>query len=191
MDLDALDRVLELYDKIVLACHELCGTEPTRRERFVADEQISLGYLHSGHPIMSHLDYHKLTERNILYVLDAEAISNYNGEGDWAIPHELGHNHQKNWWTFSDGQLAREFGWDSFKAVFRTYEKAKPTVNSDQEKIDLWVEIFSQQVKKNLVPLFRFWGLTVSDATLNKLKDLEIPKITDKFIDVAPDKYQA
>ncbi|CAM4819016.1 unnamed protein product [Rotaria magnacalcarata] len=251
-DTEALDRVLELYDNIVLAGYDLCGTTSTSRERLVCDEQISCGYMHSGYPIMSHLDYLKLTERNIPYILDEKALRNYGGEGEWGIPHELGHNRQKDWWTFSDtdditcnifslyvtntvygrdlweisvfggscaenaiaylsgsnqsfeewkkdyyvgltiyGQLAREFGWDSFKAIFRTYENTQPELNSDQEKIDLWVKTFSEQVQKNLVPLFQLWGLIVSDAIANKLEDFDIPKIDDQFIQAVPGKYPA
>ncbi|CAF3790299.1 unnamed protein product [Rotaria magnacalcarata] len=101
IDTEALDRVLELYDNIVLAGYDLCGTTSTSRERLVCDEQISCGYMHSGYPIMSHLDYLKLTERNIPYILDEKALRNYGGEGEWGIPHELGHNRQKDWWSKS------------------------------------------------------------------------------------------
>jgi hypothetical protein len=40
-----LDRALEFWDATVLAHHELRGTQPTRRERIVCDEQPSAGYM--------------------------------------------------------------------------------------------------------------------------------------------------
>jgi len=40
-----LDRVLQFWDSIVLAHHDLSGTTPTNRERVVCDEQPSVGYM--------------------------------------------------------------------------------------------------------------------------------------------------
>ncbi|CAF5165588.1 unnamed protein product, partial [Rotaria sp. Silwood1] len=45
LDSIQLDRVLQYWDAVVLAHHELRGTEPTHRERIVCDEQPSLGYM--------------------------------------------------------------------------------------------------------------------------------------------------
>lgn len=86
-------------------------------------------------------------------------------------------------------QLAREFGWDSYKKVFLIYENTRPNLATDQEKIDHWIITFSNVVNHNLVPLFRFWGIPVSHSTINALQHLEIPRITDIFIDLAPDRY--
>ncbi|CAF4229422.1 unnamed protein product [Rotaria sp. Silwood2] len=40
-----LDRVLQFWDAVVIAHHELRGTEPKHRERIVCDEQPSFGYM--------------------------------------------------------------------------------------------------------------------------------------------------
>lgn len=88
-------------------------------------------------------------------------------------------------------QLAREFGWDSYKSVFRYYESAQPKLSTDQEKIDYWIEIFSHQVKRNLVPLFKFWGIPISASTVNNLTSLKTPVISDELIQIAPDRYSA
>ncbi|MBI3817087.1 MAG: hypothetical protein HY286_00225 [Planctomycetes bacterium] len=61
-----------------------------RAERYVADAQISAGYMHSGYPIMTHLDgAEQMTDLTILKTSRA-----------WGIYHELGHNHQEPDWTF-------------------------------------------------------------------------------------------
>ena len=44
-DSTQLDEVLQFWDSVVLAHHELRGTEPKHRERVVCDEQPSLGYM--------------------------------------------------------------------------------------------------------------------------------------------------
>ena len=91
---------------------------------------------------------------------------------------------------FIYAQLVREFNWDSYKAVFRKYEEGQPKLETDQEKIDYWIETFSRQVEYNLVPLFKFWGFPISEATVEALNDLKIPEISDEFIEMAPERYQ-
>jgi hypothetical protein len=90
---------------------------------------------------------------------------------------------------FIYAQLVREYGWDSYKIVFRQYEERKPILNSNQEKIDYWITTFSRQVSHNLIPLFKFWGFPVSQSTIDTLNELEIPSISDIFIDRAPERY--
>ncbi len=90
---------------------------------------------------------------------------------------------------FIYAQLIREYGWDSYKAVFRKYEETKPILNSNQEKIDYWIKTFSRQVGYNLIPLFKFWGFPVSQSIIDTLNDLEIPSIRDILIDHAPEHY--
>ena len=87
-------------------------------------------------------------------------------------------------------QLSREFGWDSYKAVFRQYENTKPNFANDQQKIDNWIVTFSQQVKKNLVPLFKFWGFPISPSTVNTLSTLTPAIISDEIIQIDPKRYQ-
>ncbi|CAF3192405.1 unnamed protein product [Rotaria socialis] len=86
-------------------------------------------------------------------------------------------------------QLAREFGWDSYKSVFRYYENIKPNLSTDQQKMDYWIETFSRQVQKNLVPLFNFWGFPISKSTKNATASLPTAKISDQLIQIAPQRY--
>ena len=90
---------------------------------------------------------------------------------------------------FIYAQLMREYGWESYKSVFRQYELSRPDLDSDQEKIDHWIITFSRQVGHNLVPLFKFWGFPISKPTIEDLKKLPIPKIFDEFIQLAPKRY--
>ncbi|CAF3443400.1 unnamed protein product [Rotaria socialis] len=239
-----LDEVLLFWDSVVLAHHELRGTKPKHRERIVCDEQPSAGYMHSGYPIVTHMDVTDPQSDKFLFNIHV-----LKKKGWWGVFHELGHNMQRDWWTF-DGtgevtvniftlhamniichiqpwihpwleeqesntriyiengcnfdewkddpgigliiyaQLAREYGWETYKQVFRQYEQTQPYLDSNQEKMDHWIEIFSRQVGYNLIPLFKFWGFPVSKSTVEVLHGLDVPKITDKFIEIAPERYR-
>jgi hypothetical protein len=68
------------------------GAIPRKRtspERYVPDVQISAGYMHSGYPIMTHMDA-------VPPMSEAAKLK----AGSWGLFHELGHNHQKGDWTF-------------------------------------------------------------------------------------------
>ncbi|CAF1425627.1 unnamed protein product [Adineta ricciae] len=239
-----LDAALQFWDSVILASHNLRGTKPTHRERIVADIQPSVGYMHSGYPIV--------TQMNIADPKSDQFVFNTNflkKNGSWGIFHEIGHNLQRDWWTF-DGttevtsniftlyvldtichirpgihtwnreaisntrqyienganftmwkedsslalhiyaQLAREFDWKSYKSVFLHYERIKPSLSNNQEKIDYWIETFSRQVQQNLVPLFKFWGFPISQPTINTLSSLKIANISDDLIQIAPHRYR-
>ena len=90
--LDDPAAVAAAWDQLLDLSAELAG-EPARRarpERFVADQQLAAGYMHSGYPLMCHLDQ----ARNLV---DAAHLT---GEGNWGFFHEVGHNHQSGLWTF-------------------------------------------------------------------------------------------
>jgi len=92
-DLDDPETLMKFWDRI-LDAHATLATIPLERkrpERMVADVQISAGYMHSGYPIMTHLDVDRA-------FIDVEALR--RGEGIWGFVHELGHNHQEGDWTF-------------------------------------------------------------------------------------------
>lgn len=89
--LDDPDQVLKFWDRVVTAEDELSGqTNRTSPERFVLDRQISAGYMHSGYPIMAHLD-------------QANKVANLAAleQGNWGFFHELGHNHQRRDWVLA------------------------------------------------------------------------------------------
>ncbi|HEX2837540.1 MAG TPA: M60 family metallopeptidase [Phycisphaerales bacterium] len=93
--LDDPTAVLEFWDRISDAHATLAAIplQPDRPHRFVADVQISAGYMHSGYPIMTHMDAAQ----------DMVSADNLR-KGCWGLLHELGHNHQEDEWTF-DGTV--------------------------------------------------------------------------------------
>lgn len=86
------EELLRLWDRVLDAAADLAAIPRDRRrpERYVPDEQISAGYMHSGYPIMTHLDA----------VPDMTQASRL-AKGCWGLFHELGHNHQEREWTFA------------------------------------------------------------------------------------------
>lgn len=91
-DLEDPEPVLRVWDRVLDSAADLAGRsrERERPERYVSDVQISVGYMHSGYPIMTHLDAAKA-------MVSVEMLS----KGQWGLFHELGHNHQDPMWTFN------------------------------------------------------------------------------------------
>ncbi len=91
-ELDDPGPLMAFWDEVLDACADLATIprERERPERYVADEQISAGYMHAGYPIMTHLD---AAPRFV----DRKTLST---KGDWGMFHEMGHNHQSRDWTF-------------------------------------------------------------------------------------------
>jgi hypothetical protein len=89
--LDNPEEVMKFWDRIsdTHAALATIPTPPPHPHRFVADMQISAGYMHSGYPIMTHLDA----------VGQMTSLARLR-EGSWGLLHELGHNHQVSDWTF-------------------------------------------------------------------------------------------
>ncbi len=90
--LDDPEPVLRVWNEVLDAAADLACRPRVRErpERYVADVQISVGYMHSGYPIMTHLD-----AASAMVSVDAMR------QGQWGLFHELGHNHQDAMWTFS------------------------------------------------------------------------------------------
>lgn len=82
---------MDLWRKVVSVKDALAGSTSERRrpERIVLDTQISVGWMHSGYPIIAHL-------RDAPISVDAEKL---RADG-WGFFHELGHNYQSGDWTF-------------------------------------------------------------------------------------------
>ncbi len=95
-DLDDPEAVMGFWQRVLDASAELAARPLKRRrpERYVADKQISAGYMHAGYPLMTHLDVADL-------MLDKKRLEFDEHGGVWGLYHELGHNHQVRDWTFS------------------------------------------------------------------------------------------
>ena len=91
--LDDPAELMKYWDRVLDCDAELAGIPAERRrpERYVADVQISVGYMHSGYPIMTHLDAAPLMVSKSRLTSKGQA---------WGLYHEMGHNHQSPDWTF-------------------------------------------------------------------------------------------
>ncbi|XP_021177193.2 TRPM8 channel-associated factor homolog isoform X1 [Fundulus heteroclitus] len=91
-ELERPEEVEKLWNGIMKGVADLAVIPQKfiRKERIVADVQISVGYMHSGYPVMMHSTVAKR-------ILDAEYIRT---NGLWGELHELGHNQQRSCWEF-------------------------------------------------------------------------------------------
>jgi len=94
--LDSPEELMLFWDQVLDCCAELAQRPTTRErpERYVTDVQISAGYMHSGYPIMTHLDIAETL------VSKSGLVTKAHG-GVWGLFHEMGHNHQSPDWTYS------------------------------------------------------------------------------------------
>ena len=67
-NIDDVIDVLKFWDKAVERHHKLRGSNPKdyRRERMAADVQTVCGWMHSGYPIMTHID---VTQKSYHYYI--------------------------------------------------------------------------------------------------------------------------
>ncbi|QKJ31073.1 hypothetical protein HQ865_15365 [Mucilaginibacter mali] len=72
-------------------------------------------------------------------------------------------------------QIHESFGWESFKAFFREYQKfaTEDIRTPESQKPDLFVATFSKVIKRNLAPFFIKWGIPVSERTQKELSVYE------------------
>ncbi|XP_077004643.1 TRPM8 channel-associated factor 2-like isoform X2 [Tamandua tetradactyla] len=84
--------LLHLWDEMMQAVAKLAARPFPflRPERIVADVQISAGWMHSGYPIMCHLE----SVQELINETDMRS------RGLWGAIHELGHNQQQCGWEF-------------------------------------------------------------------------------------------
>uniref|UniRef100_A0A3P8UFE4 Peptidase M60 domain-containing protein n=1 Tax=Amphiprion percula TaxID=161767 RepID=A0A3P8UFE4_AMPPE len=91
-DLDRPEELAALWNDIMKAVADLAVIPHKfpRKERFVADVQISHGWMHAGYPIMTH-------NSSAFELVNAD---NVRSKGIWGPIHELGHNQQRPCWEF-------------------------------------------------------------------------------------------
>ncbi|KAM4693132.1 TRPM8 channel-associated factor homolog [Discoglossus pictus] len=218
------EKVLRFWDLVMDQVKELGGFDSfLYPERIVADVQISLGFMHSGYPIMIH-------DTSVPGLLDVDVI---NRSGSWGIFHEMGHNQQKLGWNFFPNtdettnnlwsvyimenlcniprskahgqlkpdtreariktyikngakleewevwtaletylQLQEAFGWDPLRQLFRNYQRRTDAGKDNTYKMNLWCELYSENVQKNLAPFFKTWGWPITKEVSEKLATL-------------------
>lgn len=93
--LDDPEALLAVWDHGLDSIADLAAIprDRPRPERMCCDRQISAGYMHSGYPIMNHLDV-------IEVMVDRDRLFRDGAKTCWGFWHELGHNHQAGDWTF-------------------------------------------------------------------------------------------
>ncbi|KAI3354556.1 hypothetical protein L3Q82_019054 [Scortum barcoo] len=91
-DLHRPDELAALWDDMMRGIADLAVIPHKfpRKERFVADVQISHGFMHAGYPIMAH----KCSASELV------STDHIRGTGLWGPIHELGHNQQRGCWEF-------------------------------------------------------------------------------------------
>lgn len=91
-NLDDPQALMETWDKILRLEAEFASGPfyRERPERITCDREISAGYMHSGYPVMTHMDVEQV-------LVDNKRLLT---KGDWGFFHEFGHNHQSSMWTF-------------------------------------------------------------------------------------------
>lgn len=106
--IDDPEKLIQWWDGVIKYYGELAGIEQHEyKERLVPDIQIKAGYLHSGYPIMSHMDVAEFTAGLKKSIVEKEELFI---NGSWGHFHELGHNYQKAIYTFEgSGEVTVNF----------------------------------------------------------------------------------
>lgn len=88
--LDDPETMVAFWESVADTAADLAAFSQNRprRERFVLDRQISAGWMHSGYPLMGHLESAET-------FVDETVITEYCC---WGMFHEFGHNHQWAGW---------------------------------------------------------------------------------------------
>ncbi|XP_076591202.1 TRPM8 channel-associated factor homolog [Chaetodon auriga] len=91
-DLERPDELAALWNDMMRGVADLAviPRKFPRKERIVADVQISHGWMHAGYPIMAH----RATAAEMV------SIGHAKSKGLWGPIHELGHNQQRSCWEF-------------------------------------------------------------------------------------------
>uniref|UniRef100_A0A8I3WMB9 TRPM8 channel associated factor 1 n=1 Tax=Callithrix jacchus TaxID=9483 RepID=A0A8I3WMB9_CALJA len=79
-----------------------------------------------------------------------------------------------NVWTALETylQLQEAFGWEPFTQLFAEYQTLSHLPEDNTGRMNLWVKMFSEKVKKNLVPFFEAWGWPVQKEVADSLASL-------------------
>ncbi len=89
----------QLWSDIIGACYDLAQIPQPfyRKQRIVLDEQIALGLMHSGYPIMAHHREGVQHYESEQFIYNPETL-----DAAWGFFHEIGHNMQNHVdWVFS------------------------------------------------------------------------------------------
>ncbi|XP_070803448.1 TRPM8 channel-associated factor homolog [Pituophis catenifer annectens] len=69
-------------------------------------------------------------------------------------------------------QLQEAFGWDPYIHILAKYQTMRNIPYEKNDKMNLWVETFSQEVNRNLAPFFKTWGWPIEDTVSENLASI-------------------
>lgn len=101
LEMENPTELIEHWDQVTASYDEFVGIDPAlplphkgldRQHRYVADVQISAGYMHAGYPMMIPID------PAASHVVDPKLAL----ERGWGFWHEMGHEYQQNPWKWGD-----------------------------------------------------------------------------------------
>eukprot|EP01135_Chromosphaera_perkinsii_P007127 Nk52_evm1s710 gene=Nk52_evmTU1s710 len=152
--------ILRYWDDVVSAFAEFVGDPLEKPQRIVADIQLASGFMHSGDPVMIHLDS----------VPDLLDLSELEMKGHFGIFHELGHNFQNMAWTFKGFEEAT---CNLFGLYFvDCYLKGNSREAVGWDNLGDFNGVFSNWKGKGLqYMLLTNVGMIASDDTLNPIID--------------------
>ena len=91
-EIDDAEWIARYWDRVLAASQDLAQWESRRYpERMCSDVQLTVGFMHSGYPLMTHINSDGLD-----WAIDRARLE--KGEA-WGCYHEIGHNHQNRDWT--------------------------------------------------------------------------------------------
>ena len=98
LSVDDPEKVIRWWDSVLDTDADLACIPHERQcpERITADVQISMGYMHSGYPVMTPMEV-------------VDGLVSCHGD-NWGYFHELGHNHQNRDWVFT-GSVEVSVNW--------------------------------------------------------------------------------
>ncbi|KAF2358553.1 Peptidase family M60 domain [Trinorchestia longiramus] len=69
--------------------------------------------------------------------------------------------------------LQEGFGWEAFMNLHDQYRNLSCGSQTNEAKMNIYAEMFSKTVKKNLVPFFKAWGWNIKDTVAQQLSTLD------------------
>ena len=114
VDPTTLEPLMTLWDEAIAACDRMASVPASSRKwRYVPDLQISVGYMHSGYPIMLPIGRNgELADR----LVNLKTIRTFGADEVWGFFHEVGHNYQSSYWTTS-GKVEVTCNWFSLYVI--------------------------------------------------------------------------
>lgn len=89
-------------------------------------------------------------------------------------------------------QLIEVYGWDALKNVIHKYTLLKPEERpqNDQQKMDLWLMMYSREVGQNLGNFFDKWGMPITSEARRSVSHLPVANLDQLLANMKIDVIQ-